>query len=730
MLSFAQLFVKISLMMGFPIVIIAHYPNIPTNLHLDTFLQIFPDCLIHLINYEGIDFVSPKTSFNIPLILSRYKVINLTNKTTNTYQSLFIKHNLKNIDNFHSETSQIKRIDLTTKVKNWLCTVTLFVYPPNSTNSQYIYYNNDTNSYMLAIPRPDINFGVHTPDLDSRTAYYYQSKPLQNYCVAVVPPLETHLTPWLQALSNLTNDDPETPYNEFQFYTDLLVLHTSVIESDYQTLLFPYSVKTTGPIYYLCKYCNWCDLYTPVQLPENISSRTQLDLKIKSYKTSPSLWRVYHPWVDTIWVEKYTKTFHDLKGHRLSFPKHQVHPNDTEYASSYLNQALSHIILQNHSFTTRDMNDSLPYACKCVPYLLKNKLLFPVLIYTEGPQTDFLIPEELHPFRFVSCGGQPRTVNVLSFSSFYSAFDVWTWYLILVLYFFLMLLISSVKSWSDVLLTSYAILVEQTQDRCTRFKQRWSHLFAYGSLIVSGILLSNGYKGDNITRLTLPILPIPYERLEDLLENNFTFYQSSERRNSLDWSFNVTSPPMMSKAKQKNLLQSVKAINGSLIIDMLKLCGEKTGIAVFEPEEKVFLHAAILRNYSHIDWEDVGIGVELYSGVWRGLKVVNNVDPGVPQRVSWLYETGVITQWLDMWSLRMVYHGDLHWAKNDVERKLIEERNKIDKEWSTSLVLHGSILTLFVGLGGSWVVGIGCFVGEVVVRVSNCKKTRCCNGVL
>lgn len=299
-----------------------------------------------------------------------------------------------------------------------------------------------------------------------------------------------------------------------------------------------------------------------------------------------------------------------------------------------------------------------------------------------------------------------------------------------------MLPISSVKSWSDVLLTSYAILVEQTQDRCTRLKQRWSHLFAYGSLILSGILLSNAYKGDNITRLTLPVLPIPYERLEDLLENNFTLFQSAEKINNLEWSFKITSPPMMSKGKQEDLLQKVKTINNSMIFETLKVCGEKTGVAAFEPEGGVFTLAAALRNYSHIKWEDVGIGVELYSGVWRGLKVVNNVDPGVPQRVSWLYETGVITQWLDMWSLRMVYQGDLHWAKNDVERKLIEERNKIDKEWSTSLVLHGSILTLFVGLGGSWAVGIGCFVGEVVIRIRemmvkwcNCNKTRCCNGV-
>ncbi len=624
------------------------------------------------------------------------------------------------MDDFHTETSQISNIDFTTKIKNWLCTVTLFFYPPSSTNSQYIYYNSYTDSYMLAIPPPYINFGVHKTDFDPKTAYYHQSKPLQNYCVAVVPPLETHIIPWVQALSNLTNDDPETPYHEFQFHTDLLVLHT--ISDNYQTLPFQNSATSTGPVYYLCKYCNWCDLYAPVKLPENMKSRHQLDLKIKSYKSSPSLWRVFHPWADKIWVGKYTMTFKDLVGHRLSFPKSQVHPNDTEYASSYLNQALSHIILQNHSFTARKMNDSLPYTCKCVSYLLKNKISFPVLIYTESPQTDFLVPEEFHPFRFVSCGGQPRTANVLSFRSFYSAFDVWTWYLILVLYFVLMLPISSVKSRSDVLLTSYSILVEQSQFGCTHLKNKWSHLFAYGSLIVSGILFSNAYKGDNITRLTLPVLPIPYEKLEDLLENNFTFYQLAEKVSNLKWSFNVTSPPMMSKAKQEYLLQNVKTVNGSLILDKLETCGRggTSGIAVFEPEGGVFKHAAMLRKSSHnIEWEDVGIGVELYSGVWRGLKVVNNVDPEVDQRVSWFNEMGVITQWLEMWSLRMVFQGKpeyLHWAKNDAERKLIEERNKIDKRWSTSLVLHGSILTLFVGLGGSWVVGVGCFVGELLAR--------------
>lgn len=66
------------------------------------------------------------------------------------------------------------------------------------------------------------------------------------------------------------------------------------------------------------------------------------------------------------------------------------------------------------------------------------------------------------------------------------------------------------QSQASVILTSFAILVEQGQHNCSSLKGNLSHLFIYGSLIISGILISISYKGDNITRLTLPIVPLPY----------------------------------------------------------------------------------------------------------------------------------------------------------------------------------------------------------------------------
>lgn len=681
----------------------------------EKYLDIFSDCLIHLINYQGIDVFSLTSTLKIPIIRSRYKTFRKTNCETSIREReppLFIKYEITNVSKYYNPTSQIDSIqnDVATKNKNWFCIASLFLYSPIISKPDLI-YPNFTKTYIFSIPTSYINYGLPKSTFNPNLATQSQMKPFQSYNILITTPpehlhvtLQSYTTPWVKLFSNLMNQNPDGPYIKFQLYSDLLVAETTKFEL---------SVVST---WYVCKYCNWCKLYSLIKLPTNIFTRHDLNSRINASRQAKSLWIVNHPWSAYSWYGKHSRSFQELQGHHMTFKKQEMYPEDSEFAVTYLNQALSHIIFGNHSFTSVKLLESFTEPCPCPYYLLKQRLLLPVLIYTEGSQTDFLVVEETHPFKFVSCGGGPRYKSILSFSSFYNVFDRWTWYSIFLLYFLIIQVISGLKSRSDVLLTSFAILVEQGQTKCIRLRNKNSvmgHIFAYGSLVIAAVLLSNAYKGDNITTLTLPSLPLPYETLDDLLKNNLTLYQRAERHANLEWSMSITSPSMISSRTKNLLLSNLITINSSLTFDKLKVCSEISGAALFQGEVNCFEDGELLRNYSHIDWNDVSVSTESYSGVWRGIKILNNVDRQIDKNVEILYETGIITQWVNMWLLRMFLQKTsyrLHWIQSEHKRKYFEKEIMDVKEWNTSLVLNGSIVTLFICLSfGVGIAGV-CFV--------------------
>ncbi len=218
--------------------------------------------------------------------------------------------------------------------------------------------------------------------------------------------------------------------------------------------------------------------------------------------------------------------------------------------------------------------------------------------------------------------------------------------------------------------------------------------------------------------MTLPTLPKPYEKLEELIANNFTLYQPVGHLTNLEWILREVSPPTISERMKNLLLKNLIKIESHLDMKFLSACNENQGIALFEPEGLAFIHADELRRQAHIDWEDVNVGIESYAGVWRGLKVVNNVDPSINKRTSYIFEAGITNQWIGMWSLRMFLQRKpdrLHWIQSEFQRKLIEWKLKV-KDSSSRLVLNSNVLALFVFLSIGYVVALCCFLVEHLVR--------------
>lgn len=121
-----------------------------------------------------------------------------------------------------------------------------------------------------------------------------------------------------------------------------------------ETVLSNYPIANVSGLWYLCRYCIWCSIFSLVKLKSTLASRQDLELILDSYLSMPALWKLNHPWHE-IWTlrENYSKKFNQLTGQELRFDKRKIHTKDSQWALSYLNQPLTSMILRNHSFTVR-----------------------------------------------------------------------------------------------------------------------------------------------------------------------------------------------------------------------------------------------------------------------------------------------------------------------------------------------------------------------------------------
>lgn len=690
--------------------------NSSVVLQLHTFLQIFPDCLIQLINYNGIDF----NPTSIPIIASKYDVYQSNNIETNSSVIKIIilkdrEHHLHFTGSYGDKPSN-GREDIIDS-KNLFCTAQFFLFPPaTETHSNFIFYNQLTGTNMLVIPRNYINFGKYQPEYDLTTTYYFQERPHSTFCILVssqpVAPVIRE-SPWVQLFAFLVNENYK---HKFQFHADLFVIQVNANGA----------LQQDSILWHLCRYCNWCRPFSPILLPnyEDLQSWYSLQKSIVKYKTSQCspLWRLLYP-SNEIWTNASTGNFlYPNRKYQLYFKVSDMDAKDMKFGVTYLNQALLSSIFGNHTFTNKRLSG--PTRPKDIPCVENINIAYslPALEYTEGPMLNFFLPQEFHPFRFVACGGRLRYSAPLSFESFYACFDNLTWLSILVTYFVILIIVNFLfkleTSPVTISLSSFALLVEQGQRHSSQLPPRRAnpHFIIYTCLGLAGILLSNAYKGKNITQLTLPVRSLPYEKLEELIRDNFSLYRNPDRVENLEWSLNLSSPPLLTNQKEEDLLLQTVEMNVSLIETELELCPENKGAAIFESEGQAYTHARWLRNQSHIDYEDVSIGKEVYSGVWRGSKLVNNVDPYIAQRTKRLVESGIIDEWLTFWARRIVlagWPGSEHWASNEQQMQIIEAKSKKKREWKTSMVLNGGIVSLFVVLGASHAMSISWFLIEV-----------------
>ncbi len=234
--------------------------NSSVEIQLKILLQKFPDCLIQLINYNGVDFQPIFT----PIVASKYEVYqsnsNVETNSTRVIKIITLKDKVQHLHSTgsYSDDKSSNGREVTIDSKNLFCTAQFFLFPPTmETHSNFIFHNNVTGGQMLALPRNYINFGKYQPEYDLTTTYYFQEKPHPNFCILVSSqPVDPSIveSPWVQLFAFLVSDNYK---HKFQFHADLFAIQVNSNGALQQN---------STMLWHLCWYCNWCRPFSPILL--------------------------------------------------------------------------------------------------------------------------------------------------------------------------------------------------------------------------------------------------------------------------------------------------------------------------------------------------------------------------------------------------------------------------------------------------------------------------------
>ncbi|CAL8093833.1 unnamed protein product [Orchesella dallaii] len=226
------------------------------------------------------------------------------------------------------------------------------------------------------------------------------------------------------------------------------------------------------------------------------------------------------------------------------------HGLDTETENIYFKQKLTHsrwwkalksnnriidvnlkaitLLLPFNGTVIQDMHmfepDKLPYR------------RYPMLIYNDPHSMYFTLYEET--FDFVMCNGGLLNSGV-SFADFTSSFDQWTWILTLASSIIIMILCKAFTyggneienrlgkmSFIQWFIFVYGALLSQSS--LSAQIKRVSLLFLTGTWLLISVVLSNSYLGDNITNLNAPRKALLFSGISDMKKRNVDVYLAKQ----------------------------------------------------------------------------------------------------------------------------------------------------------------------------------------------------------
>ncbi|OXA53355.1 hypothetical protein Fcan01_10324 [Folsomia candida] len=369
-----------------------------------------------------------------------------------------------------------------------------------------------------------------------------------------------------------------------------------------------------------------------------------------------------------------------------------------KYEESLLNEYLLHTwILPNRSsiirneFTYSLVSKSISSSSKCFKFeKFRNT---GVNLRTDKNLVHF---GPLEYFTFLSCGS--NEIKGFSWIEFVSAYQIWGWIAILNFYILPAVVICISQKFSTLkslgkfkinLFSGAKLLLEQGDDSVERVSQLPPY-FVWISFpwILFSLVLTNGYKGSNISSLTAPLGRIPFQNFSQLLHHNYSIYSKlgDDTHHSLNLLFpmhlteiqkymikgKLTAPPGhgLSLERHEYVMQHIiknvkqhklakiwyrnKTYDGYL--QLLRKC-ENVALAGWLSDLTV-LQGNLVRNLSRFVAEGragwkftnhrISIGTEPL--FWRqlGWTVYHWEDVRILRRIKTLTESGVAKEWDEM----------------------------------------------------------------------------------
>lgn len=139
-----------------------------------------------------------------------------------------------------------------------------------------------------------------------------------------------------------------------------------------------------------------------------------------------------------------------------------------------------------------------------------------------------ILNNSLSNVRFVVCGDRGKAGY--EFYLLTNAFDLSTWIGLSIAFGFTVISLSGLRGETTVdrflisVIEVYKVLVEQGDPFAADGLRNTRYQFVVISALLFGLVMSNAYKNANVYRMTQPRLPLKYQVLEHLAENNFTLY--------------------------------------------------------------------------------------------------------------------------------------------------------------------------------------------------------------
>jgi len=336
-------------------------------------------------------------------------------------------------------------------------------------------------------------------------------------------------------------------------------------------------------------------------------------------------------------------------------------------------------------------------------------------------------------FRFVSCGKPSK--SPVNFAVYVSPFDLSTWVLLLTVNFILSVIITVHKrgSVSEGLLRGLVILVEQGDSAVANIKRKPFLYWICGPWILITLIMTNAYKGENITKLLAPYKSIPYENLSQLVNHNFKFLtETTTIRHPHEMHASLTLPyiwflmsgmnnwdknysPQWKKPIQQILSLKVKCYDVPFKRSRQELTSCKKTAYVGWTSETSQLYEIVSLMFPEYKDEKLYIGKEVLFKQNVGWELDNFNEESIYTKLSVLHESGIA----------MRFSALLLNAKRFHNINIFNATNKFHIKVK-GITIKGNIFTVFIlvsGLFGSVLliltteILLNCFIVRIVPQL-------------